>query len=411
MKKIFHSMTYVTFITIFLFAPQVLAGGTLKIDDTKSWNIGAGMRASYAATEDGAPNGTNWSSDFVTENMRLYMNGQLSEYLKMEFNTDCTNCMGTYSSGTMIVLDAIAKFEFSPYFNVWAGRLLAPSDRAELDGPYYQNTFDFNKTPFYPQDFGNPGAGAGSRDVGNAAAAGRFGRDDGINIWGALSEDKRLTYVVGVFDGLDGLANRDGSPLWAGRFTYNFLAIEKNPGYYTSSTYYGNGGDIFTVAFAIQHQSGGAGSAANPGNFTGWSTDALYERVLSDKSVMTLEGEVKVFDADLGATALTEGANCFCIFEGHAWTATGLYLLPQDVGMGPLKGQLQPYARFTENVPDNSPARDEYEIGLNYVIDGHNSRVSLFYQYGDIATKGRTYLKTTTGDEVSRIALAVQLQL
>ena len=59
MKKIFHSMTYVTFITIFLFAPQVLAGGTLKIDDTKSWNIGAGMRASYAALEDGAPNGTN----------------------------------------------------------------------------------------------------------------------------------------------------------------------------------------------------------------------------------------------------------------------------------------------------------------------------------------------------------------
>ena len=411
MKKIFHSMTYVTFITIFLFAPQVLAGGKLQIDDTKSWNIGAGMRASYAATEDAAPNGTNWSSDFVTENMRLYMNGQLSEYMKMEFNTDCTNCMGTYSSGTMIVLDAIAKFEFSPYFNVWAGRLLVPIDRAELDGPYYQNTFDFNKTPFYPQDFGNPGAGLGSPSAGNGAAAGRFGRDDGINIWGALSEDKRLTYVVGVFDGLDGLANRDGSPLWAGRFTYNFLEIEKNPGYYTSSTYYGNGGDIFTVAFAIQHQSGGAGSESNPGNFTGWSTDALYERVLSDKSVLTLEGEIKVFDADLGATALTEGNDCFCIFEGHAWTATGLYLLPQDVGMGPLKGQLQPYVRFTENVPDNSPARDEYEIGLNYVIDGHNARVSLFYQYGDIATKGRTYLKTTTGDEVSRIALAVQLQL
>ena len=411
MKKIFHSMTYVTFITIFLFAPQVLAGGTLKIDDTKSWNIGAGMRASYAATEDGAPNGTNWSSDFVTENMRLYMNGQLSEYMKMEFNTDCTNCMGTYSSGTMIVLDAIAKFEFSPYFNVWAGRLLAPSDRAELDGPYYQNTFDFNKTPFYPQDYGNPGAGLGSPSAGNGAAAGRFGRDDGINLWGALTGDKRITYVVGIFDGLDGLANRNGSPLWAGRFTVNFLEIEQNPGYYTSSTYYGNGGDILTVAFAIQHQSGGAGSEADPGNFTGWSTDALYERVLSDKSVVTLEGEYKDFNADLGATALTEGNDCFCIFEGHAWTATGLYLLPTKVGLGPLMGQIQPYFRYTENVPDNSPAREEAEFGLNYVIDGHNARVSLFYQYGDIATKGRTYLKTTTGDEVSRIALAVQFQL
>ena len=411
MKTFLHGIAYVTFMTIFLSAAQVLAGAKIQIDDTKSWNIGAGMRASYAALEDGAPNGKDWSSDFVTENMRLYMNGQLSEYIKMEFNTDCTNCMGANASGTMIVLDAIAKFEFSPYFNVWAGRLLAPSDRAELDGPYYQNTFDFNKTPFYPQDYGNPGAGAGSRDTGNAAAAGRFGRDDGINIWGALSEDKRLTYVVGIFDGLDGLANRDGSPLWAGRFTFNFLEIEKNPGYYTSSTYYGKGGDIFTVAFAAQHQDGGAGSATNPGNFTGGSVDALYERILADQAVLTLEGEVKVFDADLNSAALTEGNDCFCLFEGHAWTATGLYLLPNQVGMGPLTGQIQPYFRFTENVPDNSPARDEYELGLNYVIDGHNARVSLFYQYGDIATKGRTYTKTQTGDDVSRIALAVQLQL
>ena len=74
-------------------------------------------------------------------------------------------------------------------------------------------------------------------------------------------------------------------------------------------------------------------------------------------------------------------------------------------------GQIQPYFRFTENVPTNSTARNETELGLNYVIDGHNARVSLFYQYGDIATKGRSYLPTTTGDEVGRIALAVQLQL
>ena len=411
MKNFLHGIAYVTFMIIFLSTAQVLAGAKIQIDDTKSWNIGAGMRASYAALEDGAPNGKDWSSDFVTENMRLYMNGQLSEYIKMEFNTDCTNCMGSNSSGTMIVLDAIAKFEFSPHFNVWAGRLLAPSDRAELDGPYYQNTFDFNKTPFYPQDYGNPGAGLGSPTAGNGAAAGRFGRDDGINIWGALSEDKRLTYVVGIFDGLDGLANRDGSPLWAGRFTFNFLEVEKNPGYYTSSTYYGNGGDIFTVAFAIQHQSGGAGSEADPGNFTGWSIDALYERVLDDQSVLTWEGEFKDFDADLNALALTEGTDCFCIFEGHAWTATGLYLLPKKVGMGPLRGQIQPYVRFTENVPENSPAREETEIGLNYVIDGHNARVSLFYQYGDIATKGRTYTPTQAGDEVGAFKLAVQLQL
>jgi len=35
---------------------------------------------------------------------------------------------------------------------VWAGRLLVPTDRAEMSGPYYANTYDGFKTPFYPAD-------------------------------------------------------------------------------------------------------------------------------------------------------------------------------------------------------------------------------------------------------------------
>ncbi len=407
MKKITCPLFSVFLIGMTFFATPVYAGGKIQIDKTKWISIGMGVRASYATVEDAAPNANDWSTNFAMDNMRLYVNGQLHKYIKMEFNTDCTNCFGTNSSGTMIVLDAIGKFEFNQYFNVWAGRLLAPSDRAELDGPYYQNTYEFNKTPFYPQDFGNPGAGLGSPTAGIGAAAGRFGRDDGINIWGAFLEDKRLTYVVGVFDGLDGFGNTGDSPLWAGRFTFNFLNVEQNPAYYTSSTYYGNGGDILTVAFAIQHQSGGAGTAANPSDFTGFSADALYERVFSNNGVLTLEGEYKVFETDLNATALAAGAACFCIFDGDAWTATGLFLFPQEVGIG----RFQPYVRFTENIPDNSPSRDETEVGLNYIIDGHNAKVSLFYQYGDIATKGRSYLPTTTGADVSAIKLALQLQL
>ncbi len=378
-------------LAIVLIAPQVYAGAKIEIDDTKWVSIGGGLRTSFSTVEDGAPNGNNWSNDFSLNNIRLYMNGQIHKYIKFEFNTECTDCSG---GGDIIVLDAIGKFEFTDYFNIWAGRLLVPADRAELDGPFYQNTFEFNKTPFYPSDFGD-------------FTAGRFGRDDGVNIWGGLLGCK-LTYVAGVFDGVDGGSNQADNPLWAGRVSYNFLNVEKNPGYYTSSTYYGNGGDILTLAFAIQHQAGGAGTAANPADFTGYSVDGLFEKVLPNRGVLTLEGEYKGFDTDLSATALAAGA-CFCLFDGDAWTATSLYLFPQQVGIG----QFQPYVRYTENMPDNPTAtdRDEIEVGFNYVIEGHNARISLFYQHGDIATKGRTWGFGETGVEVDAIKLGLQLQL
>ncbi len=384
------------FLGLVLIATPAIAGPKLKMDETKWISIGAGARTSFMTQEDGAQDGKSWSRNFSLENMRLYVNGQIHKYLKIEFNTDCTDCLGSNSKGTMIILDAIGKFEFNQYLNVWAGRLLVPSDRAELDGPYFQNTFDFNKTPFYPSDFGN-------------FIAGRWGRDDGVNIWGALFEDKRLTYVAGVFDGVDSNATRPNQSdnfLWAGRLTYNFWNVEQNPGYYTSSTYYGNGGDILTLAFALQRHADGVGTASEQSDFLGYSTDLLMEKVLPNKGVLTLEGEYKVFETDLSAAALDD-QNCFCLFDGQSWTATGLYLFPDKLGFG----QLQPYVRFTENVPDHSPTRNEFEIGMNYIIDGHNARVSMFYQYGDIATKGRTWTPGVTGDEVGVFKLGLQWQI
>ena len=77
------------------------------------------------------------------------------------------------------------------------------------------------------------------------------------------------------------------------------------------------------------------------------STDLLFEKVLSNDGVVTVEGEYKYFDADLRAAALAD-PNCFCLFDGKSWTATGLYLFPQKVGIG----QFQPYIRYTKNYAD-----------------------------------------------------------
>ena len=104
-------------------------------------------------------------------------------------------------------------------FNVWLGRLLPPSDRANLDGPFYLLNLDFPFVSAFPAIFA--------------------GRDDGGAIWGELL-DKHFKYQVGVFNGVRGKdsPNRKDSVLLAARLVYNFLDPE--PGYYNASTYYGS---------------------------------------------------------------------------------------------------------------------------------------------------------------------------
>nr|MDQ3566287.1 hypothetical protein [Pseudomonadota bacterium] len=251
--------------------------------------------------------------------------------------------------------------------------------------------------PFYPSDFS-----------GESNEAGRFGRDDGVQFWGTLIPSGRLTYVAGVFDGLDdSRANQDDNLLYAGRLSFNFLNIEENPGYYTSSTYYGKAGDILTLAAAFQYQEDGAGTIVDPADFFGTSVDLLFEKVLPNEGVFTLEGEYKYFNLEDISFATLSDPTCFCMFEGDSYTATVLYLFPQKV----LIGQFQPYVRYTNVDPQNSSERDEIEAGVNYVIDGHNARVSLFYEHGDIATEGLDYSPGVREDEVSAVKLGLQIQL
>src|SRR6187399_2276358 len=120
---------------------EVRAGGKISIDDTKWVALGAGGRVSLGGKEDSSPDGDNWSTDFDVNNARIYLSGQVHKYLKFELNTDCAFC-GNSDLGEFVLLDAIAKIEINPYFNIWAGRLLVPAERQELNGPFYSSTFD-----------------------------------------------------------------------------------------------------------------------------------------------------------------------------------------------------------------------------------------------------------------------------
>jgi len=353
------------------------AGKKIEIDDTRWISVGAGIRAAFTSTEDGAPNGDR-KNDFDTQSIRLYFNGQVHEKLKFTFNT-----AEIFGDGPVDVLDAFVQLEWSPQVNIWVGRMLTPADRIEMNGPYYGLTWNQYTQPLYPSDQGGD--------------AGTFGRDDGITFWGAAG---KFQYAIGVFDGLQGFGNHSDDLLFAGRFAYNFLNQEDNPGYYTSSTYYGNLGNILTLGISFQSQDGGTGSETTSGDFSGYTVDFLSETVFGNGGVLNVEAEYKDFDADFTlGTPTGDGSACFCLFDGDSYFVSVAYLFPGD-GFG----RFQPYLRVVENSPSDGASSDLTEVGLNYVIAGHNARLNLNFSSGDANISGYQ------GADVDSISFGVQLQ-
>lgn len=396
--------------------PSAYAGGTIKVDDDKFISVGMGIRQSFNMVEDGSASGKQWSNEFSINNARIYINGGIHKYVKFAFNTECFNCPRTFqtvgsptqtglfgSNSGIGLLDAIGQFEFTETVNFWVGRTLVPTERGELNGPFYHAVFDGFRTPLNPADFSN-NFGVGG--------AGVYGRDNGVVFYGKVHPGgTHLQYVASVFQGLRSASavgpNQRNSLLYAGRVTWNLLNDESNPGYYTSGTYYGTAGDILAIAAGGQYQNAGAGSLANQHAFGSFVSDILFEKVLPNKGVFTFNGEYKRYWAQ--NLAAYGNADCFCIFNGTSVTAYALYLFPDEVGIG----RFQPYGRYTFVNSVYSNALDEFELGMNYVISGHNARISTWYRNGNLATNGGFLGASpgaTTGQHQDSVTVALQLQ-
>jgi len=286
------------------------------------------------------------SSDNVgikTLDVRPYISGQVHPLLKFEGHLDLNNA----DQSRIRVLDAVAKFELDDLFNVWLGRFLPPSDRANLSGPYYQNAW------FFPTGVnGYPSIYAG--------------RDDGGAVWGQLEKGK-FKYQAGVFT-LD--SNTPTSEvLYAGRLVLNLLDPE--PGYYNSSTYYGTK-DVLALGGAVQYQKLGAATVIGTdttgapilarNDLLAFNVDLLFEKRLAWADTLTLEGAYYNFN---------KGA------QGWSWYALASYLFATKVAFG----QVQPMVRWQQftATAGGDPVRT-LDAGLNYIIDGHNTRVAFAVQ-------------------------------
>jgi len=294
-------------------------------------SVGAGMRSSFIHTEPDEEDGTD---EFLLDSVRLYVSGSTTDKIKVMFNTEYNG-----SQNDVEVLDAAAQMAFSPKFNVWFGRFLPPSDRANLYGPYYSHhwaVYTDGVQDGYPFIF--------------------QGRANGAMYWGQFGKVK---LSGGAFDGES--LNGDDTLLAAGRFQVDFWDAED--GYYLNGTYYG---DKNLLAFGAAGQVQGEDKSA-------FSFDFLLERKVKT-SAFTIEAEWAKYDR-LGGYDARYGTD-------DGGYVLGAYLFPMsDSGRWEVLGKFAK-ARFREGITALDPDYDQKttEIDVNYVIKQFNARLMMFFK-------------------------------
>lgn len=324
-------------------------------------SVGAGVRTSFTHTN---PDVGDDIDDFALNSARIYISGKATEYLGLMFNTEYNS-----DDEELRVIDAVAQFSFSDQFNIWAGRFLPPSDRANLYGPYYASHWGVYRDGVqdgYPFE--------------------TEGRADGVMYWGQFGIAKVSVGAFDIANVIDEPTTGDSDVLWAGRVQLDFWDAEA--GYYLNGTYYG-AKDLLALGVAAQTASGD----------NAYSLDFLLEKKLPNNGVVTVEAQYAWYDGLGGYPPPTAGG----YDETGGYYLLGAYLFPQVAGIGKFQ-VLGKYGEATyENTLLGDVDQETIELNLNYIMKDFNARISLFYI--DVS------FDPVTGGDASQIGLGLQVQI
>lgn len=319
-----------------LTALAVAAGASpLFAQTAPSVSVGGGLQTSYQFTDVDDGDSTN---QFLLNSARLYVNGTAHKNIKFMFNTEyngSTNAIG--------VLDAVAQISTSKKFNVWVGRFLPPSDRANLYGPYYSSHW-----------------GVYTDGIQDGYPFLSVGRDNGAMYWGQFGKVK---VSGGLFDGQSSTGRSD-DVLFAGRVQVDLWDSED--GYYLNGTYYGDK-DLLGLGGAVQAHDGDVAS----------TFDFLLEKKLGEGGTITVESELAVYDGLGGYDAnYADSSGAYIL---------GAYLFPK----GDAPGQFQVLGKFAKATFEEgiTPDYDQTttEFNFNYILNQHNARVMFFFRNTDFS--------------------------
>jgi hypothetical protein len=298
--------------------------------------------------------------------VEFHFSNQMRKYFQWTANVVATYGSGNIDgTGTFGILDLIAQLEPDPAFNIWAGRMLVASDRSNFSGPYFMGPWNY------------PGA------YGSGPAEGPFGRNDGATIWGQAGGGI-FKYYLGAYQ-LYGGSKPVVQPLISGRI--NLALLSPEPGYYSSSTYYGK--DILSIGVGGQYEKVEVGNTSVYTNYSLFNADLLFEKDLMGSGVVDVEGAFFSYSGDTQDKKIS-------------YFALASYLTP-DLGIG----KLQPLVRIQQSTPkaDGAKTGTAIDAQVGYVLDGYSTRFALGYDH--------TSATDTIGGgvpESQQVYLGVQIQ-
>jgi hypothetical protein len=342
----------------------------------------------YQWVEDGAPDGAGALHDFQLRRAYLSLAGQVTPKLGVfaHLAADRLGQQGLdvpslgLGSG-LAVRDAWVVFDLAEPLKVQVGRMYVPFTRAfgtestftllALDIPWTQG--GVRGATFYP---------------------GKVGRDDGLVVWGNFAA-RRLQYRVGVTEGVEDAANPSDAVRLAGRLAVNLL--EPESAWFNSGTYLGTK-RVLAIGAGFDSQCDLTLAGRQAEDYSAWTVDVFLDHPVGRGSWTAEAGLIQTTNTP-GAVAFTQ------VVAGDDHRITYLqagYLLPP---WGP-RGRVQLYGRQERLDVEERPDTRFTSLGLNYLLDGHQRKLTLDWTRVDQG-EARTGAPATRDRHLVTIQVAV----
>jgi hypothetical protein len=317
-----------------------------------SIDVGAWIRTAMTFQNANDPKKLNDQS--LSAYGELHLGGKVHKYVSytLNFNADLNGPYnGNTGRATAGIMDAIVGLDFADEIHLWSGQLLTPVDRTNFSGPFFISAWNYPGLFFFTLP-GAPGVIPAGEDV--------YGRSQGTVLWGDF-EKGLFKYYLGMME----LGKTGDHPLFSGRL--NFAPIGKEPGYYSSSTYYGDK-DVLAIGIGGQSQKNGSlakdatGAVTATSNYSEFNADVLAEFKLGDAGVITGEGAYYHFGGDYNPAK-----DMFFLVGSFLTSAVG-------------PGKFQPMLRYERAWKDGVKV-SEVDGQLGYIVKGANMRGILGFSH------------------------------